>query len=79
MKDILITSAQLKKELRILFICFALAFLVNIIAIAIYKTPWYEAFTQIGYVVVITLVLYLILALFRLLFVLFRKIFNRKK
>ena len=77
MKDILITSARLKKELRILLYCFVLSFLINISAILMYKTPWFEAFTQIGYVIVITLILYFLIAIFRILFVFLKKLFNR--
>ena len=77
MKDILITSARLKKELRILLYCFVLSFLINISAIIMYKTPWFEAFTQIGYVIVITLILYFLIVFFRILFVFLKKIFNR--
>lgn len=65
MKDIVFTSTRQKKELRIFGICFAIGFLMNVISIIIYKTSWVEIFSQIGYVLVIAIVLYLILALFR--------------
>lgn len=66
MRDIVITSRKLKKEIYIFSACFTMAFLTNIISIIIFKTPWYEVFTQIGYVIVITVVLYLIATLFQL-------------
>ena len=78
MKDILITSARLKKELRILLYCFVLSFLINISAIIMYKTPWFELFTQTGYVIAITLILYFIVSLFRIFFIFIKKLFNRK-
>ena len=65
MQDIIITSKRIRKETYILLICFAAAFLINIISIIAFKTPWYEIFTQIGYVIVITIFLYLIVAVFR--------------
>lgn len=65
MQDIIITSKRIRKETYILLICFAVAFLINIISIIAFKTPWYEMFTQIGYVIVITIILYLIVAFFR--------------
>ena len=43
-----------------------------------YKTPWFEAFTQTGYVIVITLILYFIVSLFRIFFIFIKKLFNRK-
>ena len=46
--------------------CFVAAFLLNIVAIIIYNTSWLEVFTQIGYVLLLTISIYLILFLFRL-------------
>jgi uncharacterized membrane protein YhaH (DUF805 family) len=66
MKDLIITSSRLKKEIYVVSACFITAFVTNIVAIIIFKTPWYETFTQIGYVIVITAVLYLIVTFFRL-------------
>lgn len=65
MKDLVITSKRLKKELYIFLACFVIAFSINAYAVATYKTPWSELFTQIGYVMVITLLLYLLAALVR--------------
>jgi len=67
MKDIIITGKRRKKEILILVSCFAIAFLINVLAIIVYKTPWYEVFTQMGYVLVITLVLFLTITFFRVL------------
>lgn len=67
MKDIIISSKQQKRELRILLYCFIFAFLLNITGIILYKTPVKEVVTQIGYVVVIAFILYFIIAAFRLL------------
>ncbi|MDR1744053.1 MAG: hypothetical protein LBR48_09620 [Dysgonamonadaceae bacterium] len=66
MKDIVITSKMINREMRIWLICFLLAFLLNVVAVCIYKTSWVEIFSQIGYVVVISIVFYAILAFFRL-------------
>ncbi len=80
MKDIIITEKRRKKEFQVLLICFIAAFLINVLAVLIYKTPWHEIFTQIGYVLVITVVLYLITALVRWLIYLFTsKIFRKDK
>lgn len=79
MKDIIITGKRRKKELKILLVCFIVAFLTNIIAIIIYKTTWHEVFSQMGYVVVITLGFYLIVALFRLLVNLIKNLFGIKR
>lgn len=66
MKDIVITSQRIKKELYILLGCFFIAFIVNILSIIIYKTRWNEVFTQLGYVVVISLALYLFVGVIRI-------------
>jgi len=67
MKDIIITGKRRKKEILIFVSCFAIAFLINVLAIIVYKTPWYEIFTQMGYVSAIALVLFLTVTLFRIL------------
>ena len=78
MKDITITGKRRKKELIILLTCFVTAFLFNVLAVIIYKTPWHEIFSQIGYVVVITLVLFLIVTLVRVLVWAVGKLFKRR-
>ena len=65
MKDIVFTKERQKKELLIFGVCFAIGFLMNLISIIIYKTPWYEVFYQLGYVFVIALVLYILLSIVR--------------
>ena len=60
MKDITITSKRLKKESTIVIVCFIIAFIINVVSIFIYKTSWFELFTQIGYVTIISIGLYLL-------------------
>jgi len=78
MKDLVISSKRLKKEILIIAICFIVASIINIISVIIYKTPWYEIFTQIGYVLVITLVIYFMVILIRAIVLLIKKMFVRK-
>ena len=61
MKDIIITSKKLKQERNIYLLSFLLAFIINVIAIIIYSRPWIEIISQIGYVIVISFFIYLIL------------------
>lgn len=65
MKDIVFTKERQKKELLIFGVCFAIGFLMNLLSIIIYKTPWHEIFTQLGYVFVIAITLYIILSVVR--------------
>ncbi|PLB87045.1 hypothetical protein C0T31_02025 [Dysgonamonadaceae bacterium] len=79
MKDIIITVHRQKKELRILILCFVCSFLLNIAAIIIYKTSWAEVITQIGYVIIIALVFYLLIAIIRLIVYLISLLFKKPK
>ena len=73
MKDTLITAARKKTELLTLLVCFGIAFFLNVGCIIFYRTPFSEVFTQIGYVLFITLALYLIWTAIRLIVWLFRR------
>lgn len=73
MKDTVITAKRKRTEIVSVSVCFALAVLINIGSIIYFKTPFYEVFTQIGYTLVITLVLYLFWIIIRLIFSLFKK------
>lgn len=65
MKDIVITGAKIRRELWWLLAAFIIANLMNIYAIAVYETEWKELFTTLGYVIVLSVVLYLIIGLVR--------------
>lgn len=78
MKDLVISSKTIKRELFVLLSCFIVAFLINIASIIIYKTSWVEIFTQLGYVVVIAIVLYLLSGAVRLLIYLIKRAFRKK-
>lgn len=79
MKDIIITSKRQKKELYILAACFFISFIINIAAVIIYKTTWKEVFTQIGYVVAITIVIYTISSILRLLIKMLSRLLKNSK
>lgn len=66
MKDTVITADVKRRELWILLGCFVVANVVNWVAIIKFATPWYEVFSQIGYVVVTTCILYIQLWVLRL-------------
>lgn len=78
MKDIVFTKKRQKKELLIFGVCFAIGFLMNLISIINYRTPWYEIFSQLGYVVAIAIVLYILLAFVRIVIRLIKNS-NRKR
>lgn len=65
MKDTIITAQSKRRELLIIFVCFVVANITNWVAIIRFSAPWYEVFTQIGYVLVTTVVIYALVALVR--------------
>ena len=75
MKDIIITSKKLKQERNIYLLSFLLAFIINVIAIIIYSRP----ISQIGYVIVISFFIYLILWIPRGILIFLSHLFRRKK
>lgn len=77
MKDTIITAQAKKRELWILLACFVVANITNWVAIIRFSAPWYEVFTQIGYVIFTTLVIYALLAILRIAFKVY-KLITRK-
>ncbi|MBR5281206.1 MAG: hypothetical protein IKU22_00320 [Alistipes sp.] len=65
MKDTIITAQFKRRELWILLACFVVANIANWVAIIRFSAPWYEVFTQIGYVLFTTVVIYALIALVR--------------
>lgn len=68
MKEIVITTAKQKRELFILLACFIGAISLNIIGIIVYHTAWKELYTQWFAILALTVAIYFLLLLFRLLF-----------
>ncbi len=60
MKDTIITARAKRRELWVALGCFVAAFLVNLGAIIRYGTPWYELFSQLGYVVCLAVGFYVL-------------------
>ena len=77
MKDTIITAQAKKRELWILLACFVVANITNWVAIIRFSAPWYEVFTQIGYIVVTSLVIYALIAVLRIAFKVY-KLITRK-
>ncbi|MDR0507270.1 MAG: hypothetical protein LBH32_10735 [Dysgonamonadaceae bacterium] len=73
MKDTLITVKRKKTEIVTLIICFIIANLINLYAIISYKTSYSELFTMLGYVIILTLALYVIWTVIRLIFYAFKR------
>ncbi len=82
MKDFVISAKAIRRELYIFLASFIFGFIVNIYAIIVYDRPWIELLTQLGWVLFIAFLVYLLLAIIRIiiyLIVRFFKILKRKK
>lgn len=66
MKDTVITAKMKRREIFVAAGCFLAAFLVNVYAVISFGTPWTEIFSQIGYVFVISVIIYAVVCAVRL-------------
>lgn len=73
MKDIIITSKIIKRELLVWLATLVFAQLLNVYSILKFKTEWSEMYTQMGYVLALSLFFYLLLWGIRLIIGLFKK------
>ena len=78
MKDTIISAATKRRELYILLACFVVANRVNWAVIIKFSTPWYEIFTQLGYVIVTTCLLYGLLLIVRIAWWVFTNLLKKK-
>ncbi len=74
MKDTVISARVKRREITIWLVCFAVANIINWVAIIHFSTPWYEVFTQLGYVTVTSLLLYGLVMLLRIAWYVLRRI-----
>ena len=74
MKDTVISARTKRHELTIWLACFAAANIINWAAIIRFATPWYEVFTQLGYVTVTSLLLYGLAMLLRIAWYVLRRL-----
>ena len=66
MKDLTIKAKQIKKELIILLVCLLAALGLNIYSIIKYNTDWSELIGQLHIVILVALLLYVLVGMFRL-------------
>jgi len=65
MKDLIIKKSVLKREIRNLIIAFITAIIINIYAIAKYNASWYELFSQLPVVILISVLIYFLFLILR--------------
>jgi hypothetical protein len=79
MKKIIITGNHLKRGFFIWFLSFIVAVVINIYSIVKYDTSWTELYSQIGFVVMISVMIYIVVLVFRGLFFLLDFILRKRK
>lgn len=67
-KDIILTAKRQRFELILFIACFLFAFLLNVYSIVTYHTEWKELYTQLIWVLALSILFYGILLIIRLLF-----------
>ena len=77
MKDIVIPAAVKRREIMIWLCCFVAANIVNWVGIIKFATPWYEIFSQIGYVTITSIVFYILLLVLRVAWWLLSRVFKK--
>jgi hypothetical protein len=77
-RDTMITAKVKRRELIIFGASFLMAFLLNVIGIIKHNTQVKELFTQIHIVLLVTLVIYGLVAILRVLYHLMAMMWNRK-
>jgi hypothetical protein len=79
MKDLVIKGKWIKRELIVLAVLFVSAVIINIIGIVKHGTQWIELLSQLHVVIILTLLLYVLLWLVRLIIYAVSLPFKRKK
>lgn len=67
MNDITISAKRIIREVIVFLVCFVLGILLNFIAIIIYKSSFTELLSSLHYVLIFSLVLYVVSIIIRLL------------
>lgn len=79
MKDIILKGGIIRRELLFLLLSIIIAFGMNIYAIITFETSWAELLTQLPFIILITLVIYLIILLARIISLGIYKLIKIKK
>lgn len=79
MKDIVIKGRAIRTELIVAAACLLVAFSLNVYAVIHYSRPLTELAGSLGYVVVVAAALYALLWLPRLLILILKRLFGRRR
>lgn len=76
MKDVTIKGSMIRRQLVYAGVCLAIAFGLNVYSIIHFDRPWVELVSQLGFVVVIAAVLYIITIVLQTVVYLLKRIIN---
>lgn len=76
MKDIVVRSRVIRRELMLLGVMFVVASLMNVYAIVVHQGQWSELLSQLHVVVLLTLFLYALVLVIRLVYLGGRGVWN---
>jgi len=79
MKDFTISGKRIKTEIKIWLFCFCAALLINIFAVINYKTNWIEIFSQLHIVLLLSILIYLLLGVIRIITRIIARLFKLVK
>ena len=79
MNDIVISACRIRREGLFAAAAFIVAFAANIYAVIHFERPWIEILSQLGYVVVMAAMIYILLWIPRLLVALVLRILRRRR
>lgn len=77
MKKIVIKKKTQLREIYIWLVLFIFSFFLNILAIIIYDASWWEILSEIHYVILLSVILYLVSVLIRTFFILTRNFIHK--
>ena len=78
MKDTVITARAKIRELKFFGISFIIAYLLNILSIILYHTAWKELYTQLWTVVELSVVVYAVIVVIRLIVIGVARLFGKR-
>lgn len=78
MRDIVIPSRVVKRELIILLASLVAAFILNVYSIIKYGTSWKELYSQVHVVLGVAVIIYVLVLLFRLIISPIFRLFSKK-
>ena len=79
MRETVITPGRKRRELRVFLACAIAAYILNIVGIIIYNSPAKELVTQLPLVALLTVILYVVVVIVRIVLYYISMIWSKEK